>query len=263
MRAEPTGVPSHFQHPAPPASDGLGRLLGRVRNARLDGDKVRADLHFDSTAFETPPMGGRALADYVLALAASDQSAAGASLVLQSDKIVERDARGRALLGSDGQPLPPIWRPLFVAACDVVSVGDATRSMLGCSLFRSIGETADPAQRCARWRDKLRREEIPALPSAALLAAASPPPITNIATGRLTMRHGTITRLGAGFGFLAPDGGRRDLYFHCLELIDVPFDERLIGMRVSYTIARPRRGPRATCVTPLPAGAIHATQSGA
>ncbi len=82
----PKGLRSRFQHPNA-SDDGLGKYLGRSRNFRRDGDKVRADLHLDGTSLKTPPGGGKPLGEYVMDLASNDPEALGASLVLIAEKV--------------------------------------------------------------------------------------------------------------------------------------------------------------------------------
>jgi len=62
------------------------------------------------------------------------------------------------------------------------------------------------------------------------------------------MPTGTILRIVKGeFGFLAPDGGERDLFFHKSDVSTAlgSFGERLIQMRVQYELGEGDRGPRA------------------
>jgi hypothetical protein len=126
MNAKPGGLKSRFAHPTL-SGDGLGTFLGRARNARLDGDRVRADLHLDPTSFDTPngDLGG-----YVMRLADSDPDAFASSLVLKSDKRYRNDARGRRARDDEGKELPPLWRPTILHASDVVDGGEAVDGFL-------------------------------------------------------------------------------------------------------------------------------------
>ena len=72
------GIKSRFGHPNM-SSTALGTFLGRTKNFRRDGDVVRADLHIDRTAHETPDGD---LAGYVMNLAESDPGAFGSSMVI-------------------------------------------------------------------------------------------------------------------------------------------------------------------------------------
>lgn len=122
----PNGLKSRFTHPTL-SEDGLGKFLGRARNARLEADRVRADLHLDPTSHDTPSgdLGG-----YVMDLAASDPDAFASSLVLKSDKIQVTDSRGRPKRDEQGNEIPPIWRPTVLHASDVVDEGDAVDGFL-------------------------------------------------------------------------------------------------------------------------------------
>jgi hypothetical protein len=76
------GLKSRFAHPSL-SGDGLGTLLGRVKNARPDGDVARADLHLAASAHETPDGD---LASYVMNLAEEDPAAFGMSIVFDHDE---------------------------------------------------------------------------------------------------------------------------------------------------------------------------------
>ncbi len=75
------GIKARFTHPGL-SSDGMGRFLGRIKNARTDGDVTRGDLHFAKSAHETPDGN---LAEYVMSLAEEDPEAFGTSIVFDSD----------------------------------------------------------------------------------------------------------------------------------------------------------------------------------
>ena len=139
MKADPAGVKSRFTHPDF-LSDGLGKYLGRAKNARLDGDKVRADLHFDKTAFATP-FGD--LAGYIMDLAESDPGALASSLVLDVRLEFRRKRDGTLESDENGNELPPLWRPVAISASDIVDVGDAVNSLLSGSAAAG-GAEGDP-----------------------------------------------------------------------------------------------------------------------
>jgi hypothetical protein len=126
MKASPAGLKSRFTHPDM-SSDGLGKFLGRVRNPRRDGPRVRGDLHFDPSAFSTP---SGDLAGYLMDLADSDPAALSSSLVLQTDKEYRLEPGGERKKDADGNPLPPLWRPTRLHASDVVDDGDAVHGGL-------------------------------------------------------------------------------------------------------------------------------------
>jgi CBS domain-containing protein len=135
------GTKSRFAHPTL-SGDGIGKFLGRAKNPKLDtvrvmrnGEKVllhavRADLHFDQTALEEPPGGGKPLGIYVMDLAESDPDAISSSVVVQADQEERLDAKGRPMLDAEGNPLPPLWRPKAIHASDVVDTGDAVDGIL-------------------------------------------------------------------------------------------------------------------------------------
>lgn len=140
-KAAPNGLKSRFTHPSM-TSDGLGKLLGRVRNPRLDkistresdGQRldneitvVRADLHLSPTSRNTPSgdLGG-----YVMALAENDPDALSSSVVITADEEYRIDKQGRPARDEDGNTLPPLWRPLRLHASDIVDIGDACDGLL-------------------------------------------------------------------------------------------------------------------------------------
>ena len=134
----PNGTKSRFTHPDM-SNDGLGKFLGRAKLPRLDTierdgetvNLVRADLHFDPTAMEEPVGGGRALGDYVAALAESDPAALSSSLVLTVDEEHRIEKDGRPKRDEEtGEVLPPLWHPVAIHATDIVDEGDAVGSLL-------------------------------------------------------------------------------------------------------------------------------------
>lgn len=127
------GLKSRFTHPDL-SNDGLGTFLGRARNFRLDKGKVRANLHLDKTALETPPRGGKPLGTYVMDLAESDPGALSSSLVLQAEKIYTLDENGRRKKNDKGEEIPPVWLPTRLHASDVVDTGDAVNDFLSADI---------------------------------------------------------------------------------------------------------------------------------
>lgn len=172
INAEKAGLKSRFTHPDL-SSDGLGKFLGRSRNARLDtirvkGEElevVRADLFLDPTSFDTPHGN---LGKYILDLAESDPDAFASSLVLQADEELRME-KGRRALGDNGKELPPLWRPTVLHASDVVDTGAAASSFLSAdtlpdaavrrgaeildTMFLGIGPHVIRA-RCEAWLDR-------------------------------------------------------------------------------------------------------------
>jgi CspA family cold shock protein len=51
-----------------------------------------------------------------------------------------------------------------------------------------------------------------------------------------------------GFGFITPDDGGKDLFFHQTGLVGVNFDELKPGDKVSFDSEESEKGPRATNV---------------
>lgn len=138
--AKPKGLRSHFTH-GTLSGDGLGKYLGRVRNAYRDtavdartGKTVaaaRADLVFDESAFKTP---SGDLATYIMDLAESDPDAISSSLVIEPKEHYPTDAKGRILIDDHGEPLPPIWEPLALHGSDIVSKGAAVDGLLSAGI---------------------------------------------------------------------------------------------------------------------------------
>ncbi len=64
------------------------------------------------------------------------------------------------------------------------------------------------------------------------------------------MNKGTIARLtDKGFGFIKPDEGEKDLFFHANELRDVAFNDLEEGKEVTFEVAEGPKGPNAVNVT--------------
>lgn len=91
-----TGLKSRFTHPGM-CDDGLGRMLGRIHDVEMRGEKAIGNLHFVKSAYDTPDGD---LASYVQMLVAEDPSAAGLSIVF------EHDAEGESLF-RDANPQSP------------------------------------------------------------------------------------------------------------------------------------------------------------
>ncbi|PIT91318.1 cold-shock protein [Candidatus Kaiserbacteria bacterium CG10_big_fil_rev_8_21_14_0_10_49_17] len=64
------------------------------------------------------------------------------------------------------------------------------------------------------------------------------------------MTQGKIARLtDRGYGFITPEGGDKDLFFHANELQNVRFDELHEGDAVTFEIAESDKGPQAQNVS--------------
>jgi hypothetical protein len=85
IAAKPKGTKARFTHPSA-SGDGLGKNTGRVKNASIDGDVVRGDLHFAQHAHETPDGD---LARYLMKLATDDPDAFGNSIAFDFDREAE------------------------------------------------------------------------------------------------------------------------------------------------------------------------------
>lgn len=60
---------------------------------------------------------------------------------------------------------------------------------------------------------------------------------------------GTIARLtDRGFGFITPEGGDKDVFFHARELQGVAYNDLKEGDIVTFEVTNTDRGPAATNV---------------
>lgn len=151
--ASAKGLKSHFTH-ATLSGDGLGKLLGRARNFRVDRatdartgarvDAVRADLHFAASASRTP---SGDLAGYVMDLAEEDPDGLSSSLVIEPAEKAQVDAKGRQLTDAEGNALPSLWYPKRLHASDIVDTGDAVDGLLSHGI--DAGELPDAVVRMA------------------------------------------------------------------------------------------------------------------
>jgi hypothetical protein len=82
VNQSPRGIKARFTHPGL-SSDGVGTKLGKFDNARVVGDQVIADMHFQKAASKTPDGGD--LADYVMTLAEETPEDFGLSIVFDHD----------------------------------------------------------------------------------------------------------------------------------------------------------------------------------
>ncbi len=87
------GAKCHMAHPQTQAdgslADQVDKIIGRIRNFRIEGDVLRGDLYVG---------GYTADRDYILKLAMEDPAACGLSCVFTFDVV--------PVLGADGMPLP-------------------------------------------------------------------------------------------------------------------------------------------------------------
>lgn len=126
--AKKNGLRSRWRHPGL-SDDGLGKFLGRDRNFRLDGDKVRSDFTLSQSAMKAPPDGGGTpYGEYILELSRADPEALSSSLVLDYKSEYLKNADGSRKKDQDGNDLPPVWIPTELHAIDVVDTGDAVHN---------------------------------------------------------------------------------------------------------------------------------------
>lgn len=60
---------------------------------------------------------------------------------------------------------------------------------------------------------------------------------------------GTIARLtDRGFGFITPESGDKDIFFHAKELSGVEFNDLAEGDTVTFELGEGPKGPAATAV---------------
>ena len=107
------GVKVRFRHPQDAQgnpTDDTGTLIGRVRNARVEGQTLRGDLHLGSFAKCVPGHGD--VWSYVLAVARDYPTGSGLSVVFDYEPEVVTDA--------GGQPVKVVARARGVAAVDFV-----------------------------------------------------------------------------------------------------------------------------------------------
>ena len=123
------GLKSRFGHPMM-SSEALGTFLGRVKNFGKEGDVVRADLHFDPSAHNTPDGD---LATYVMDLAENDPEAFGASVVLLEYDLEEQfEADGKTpKKDANGNSLPERLRVGKLSSVDVVDEPAANEGFFG------------------------------------------------------------------------------------------------------------------------------------
>jgi hypothetical protein len=151
INASRAGIKARFTHPSL-SSDGLGKFLGRVRDARLEGGVVRADLHLAEIASQSPDGD---LAGYVMDLAEEDPAAFGVSVVFTRDEDAERrfaaahqgdDGRFQSPDGDNTQHLPHA-RLARLWAADVVDDPAANPG----GIFHRGDELAAEAERLAAY----------------------------------------------------------------------------------------------------------------
>jgi hypothetical protein len=130
------GMKSRFTHPGA-CSDAMGKMLGKVKNARVMGDKAVADLHLAEHASKTPDGD---LADYVMSMAEESPEDFGMSIAFDGSAVWKNaagaeveasNANGdRAARPADATTAKPFARIVKMRASDVVDEPAANRDGL-------------------------------------------------------------------------------------------------------------------------------------
>lgn len=138
--AQSQGVKARFGHPNM-CKEALGTYVGRYKNFSMDATSVRADLHLDPLAKNTP---NGNLYDYVVSMAAKNDDMFGNSIVFKPAEEYEYKMEEDA----DGKPIHKKYIRLesFIAS-DLVDSPAATNS-----LFRSTD--ADMAANLTTYLDE-------------------------------------------------------------------------------------------------------------
>jgi hypothetical protein len=123
MQRGNNGSKARFTHPNMSA-DGMGSYLGRWKNLRIDGDKLRGDLHLAASAFKTP---NGDLATYVMDMAEEDASAFGVSLATRVNREEMEKIRLEKKAADENWKGRTPLRFRAVHAADVVDEPAATR----------------------------------------------------------------------------------------------------------------------------------------
>ncbi len=125
INSQPDGVKIRFTHPEATVdedgriiafADDLGSVIGRLRNARVEGDSVRGDIYLGDYAAVLPGQGD--VRSYLLKRAKQDPAGLGLSAVIGCD--VE------PVINLSGQPTDLVARVFTVDAVDFVGEGAAT-----------------------------------------------------------------------------------------------------------------------------------------
>lgn len=144
INAREAGMKSRFTHPGM-CDDGMGKKLGNVKNARVVGDQVVADLHFSGSASRTPEGD---LAGYVFDLAEEAPADFGLSVVItgkQAWKLADGAEVQTRERPANATTDKPFLRPSGLSAVDVVDDPAANPSGLLAAAFSSTSN-ADAAE---------------------------------------------------------------------------------------------------------------------
>jgi hypothetical protein len=127
--SKPAGIKARFGHPNM-CSQALGTYLGRFKNYSYTGDQVKADLHLDDTAKNTP---SGDLYSYVLDMAEKNPDMFGASIVFEIGESVFLEEE------IDGEKVEKeYFRLKELRATDIVDEPAATDGLFSANSFPGI-----------------------------------------------------------------------------------------------------------------------------
>lgn len=148
INATDGGIKSRFSHPGA-CEDATGKMLGRAKNARIDGDKVLVDLHLAQSA-KLSPSGN--LHEYVMRRAQEDPASFGMSVVVTGGSSWKLDDGSEvASVDDDGAPVKrpksalgklPFLRIKKTSAVDVVDEPAANRDGLFSDTTSALSDEA-------------------------------------------------------------------------------------------------------------------------
>ena len=150
-----TGLKSRFTHPGM-CADGMGKMLGRISNARVLGNQCVADLKFADAASSGPDGD---LATYVMDLAEEDPTSCGLSIVFSGRPVWKLTGGGdipadpKIGRPKDATTEMPFARIAKLTAADVVDEPAATSGLLAAAF--SSTSNLESAEAFARL-DELR-----------------------------------------------------------------------------------------------------------
>ncbi|MDO9257944.1 MAG: hypothetical protein Q7U54_20695 [Bacteroidales bacterium] len=127
--SKPAGIKARFGHPNM-CSQALGTYLGRFKNYSYYGDQVKADLHLDDTAKNTP---SGDLYTYVLDMAEKNPDMFGASIVFEIGESIFLEEE------VDGEKVEKeYFRLKELRATDIVDEPAATDGLFSANTFPGI-----------------------------------------------------------------------------------------------------------------------------
>ena len=62
------------------------------------------------------------------------------------------------------------------------------------------------------------------------------------------MTGSIVRKRDNGYGFIKPDSGDKDVFFHAQSLVDVAFDDLQEGDKVTFDVEQGQKGPAAANV---------------